>query len=138
METGVDFDHRIIDLRDKPDDFLTKYREASGGYGSGMVPLLEHGDNLVIESDVVAKYVAEHVAKVNEMYPSDEYHRETIDEFLDLWFPISDKYYDVLTATSEKEALRRETIFTKVLEDVEIALSKTEGDFLLGDTFFFF
>ena len=60
-------------MQNKPPEFVSKYRQASGGTGSGLVPLLEDGDSLVIESDVVAKYVATEVegsdGKGDNLYP---------------------------------------------------------------------
>ena len=58
LEKDVPFKHVLIDLSNKPTEFLDKYQLASGNR-RGLVPLLEHDDNLVIESDVVAKYVAQ-------------------------------------------------------------------------------
>ena len=73
LEKGVQFEHKIIDLNNKPDEFIDLYQRASGGSRRGLVPLLELGDNLVIESDVVAKYVAQHIegvdGKGDGMYP---------------------------------------------------------------------
>lgn len=106
-------------MNNKPSNFVAKYKEASGGYGSGLVPLLEHGDQLVIESDVVAKYVATNIRKIqnNEdgkgkeeggegggekdfLYPQEEDIEacDIIDQFLSQWYPVTDRYYDVLCA----------------------------------------
>merc|ERR1711939_1275348 len=63
---GIDFDHRIIDLKAKPAEFVEKYKRV--GSGTAMVPLLEHGQELVIESTVVARYIAEYVGGP-ELYP---------------------------------------------------------------------
>ena len=65
----------MIDLGNKPADFLEKYQLVSGrSYGSGLVPLLEHGDKLVIESDVVTKYISKHIEGVDKkgdgLYPT--------------------------------------------------------------------
>lgn len=137
---GADhFEHRIIDLSDKPDDFVETYRMAAENpVASGMVPLLEHGDHLVVESDVVAKYIAQYVGKDDAMYPASTNLKacESIDNFLSTWYPVVDKYYDVLCAGSVESAAKRETIFAQSLSSLESQLSdKRNGDFLLGGTF---
>ena len=134
LETvGADgFEHKIIDLGNKPDDFLDKYRLATGN-SRGMVPLLEDGETLVVESDVVAKYVAENFGGA-ALYPSDAV--DQIEDFLDNWHSIVDKYYDVLSATSQKSATDKEKIFTKSFSALEAQfLEGGAGDFLLGDNF---
>jgi glutathione S-transferase len=137
LETiGADhFEHRLIDLSDKPDDFLEKYRLAAGSpVASGMVPLLEHQEQLVIESDIVAKYVAQNVGENDDMYPATTNPKacQTIDQFLSTWYPIVDKYYHLLGARSVKSAKKSQEIFADSLSVLEPQL----GDqFLLGDTF---
>ena len=138
---GADhFEHRLIDLSDKPDDFVQTYRMAAENpVASGMVPLLEHGDHLVIESDVVAKYVSQFVGEDDYMYPASTnlIACKTIDNFLSTWYPVVDKYYDVLCAGSVESASKREKHFAQSLSSLESQLSsgKKNGDFLLGDTF---
>jgi glutathione S-transferase len=138
LETiGADhFEHRLIDLSDKPDDFLEKYRLAAGSpVASGMVPLLEHQEQLVIESDVVAKYVAQNVGENDGMYPATTNPEacQTIDQFLSTWYPIVDKYYDLLCAGSVQSAKKRQEIFADSLSVLESQL--LDDGFLLGDTF---
>lgn len=81
----MQFEHKIIDLNNKPDEFIDLYQRASGSR-RGLVPLLEHGDNLVIESDVVAKYVAQHIegvdGKGDGMHPNEIEDEMLIDSFL--------------------------------------------------------
>jgi glutathione S-transferase len=71
------------------------------------------------------------------MYPFSS--RERIDRFVKLcWYPVVDTYYDLLRATSAKQALRCELDFIQSLECLERELdtTTTEGDFfVLGDTF---
>lgn len=110
-----------------------KYREATGGNARGLVPLLEYDDNLVVESDVIAKYVAENIAKTDVMYPPSSC--EKIDGFLELWYPVTDSYYDLLRATSIKAAQRCETEFLRSLGCIENELDAADGDFLLGGVF---
>eukprot|EP00986_Skeletonema_menzelii_P015987 scaffold13247_cov154-Skeletonema_menzelii.AAC.2 len=86
-----------------------------------LVPLLEHGDNLVIESEAVSKYVSQHIeggsGRGGDMYPTNnEADEELIMSFMDSWSHVTDTYYSVLTATSEKEVKKRKTSFIQSLE----------------------
>ena len=135
----MEFKHEIIDLNDKPREFLAKYKEASGGNGSGLVPLLEHEDNLVIESDVVAKYVSQNIdgvdGKGGDLYPNNEEDVEQIHQFMSRWQQVTDTYYDLLRASSQKEVRKRETAFIKSLAVVDDLLRDRTGDFILGENF---
>lgn len=135
----MEFQHKIIDLQDKPTEFVSKYREASGGYGSGLVPLLEHGDNLVIESDVVAKYVAQNIdgrdGMGDSMYPCDEESCEHIENFMQIWDKVTSEYYGLLRANSQEEADEYEAGFTMTLLEVDDLLKKYDGEFILGQHF---
>mmetsp|Transcript_5436 Transcript_5436/g.8091 ORF Transcript_5436/g.8091 Transcript_5436/m.8091 type:complete len:202 (-) Transcript_5436:157-762(-) len=118
------------------------YQEANGGYGSGLVPMLEHGDKLVIESDVVAKYVAQNINGADGMgdgmYPDpveDVEFYQHLEEFLHVWQRATDTYYDVLRASSQEEAKNCEKQFTTSLMNVDALLQKYDGDFILGEIF---
>ena len=121
---------------------MKKYQSASGrAYGAGLVPLLEHDGNLVIESDVVAKYISQHIEGVHGMgenlYPTDDKaDEELIEMFMNHWGYVTDTYYNVLTATSEKEVKRRKTSFIESLGTINDLLQKRgSGVFLLGTSF---
>lgn len=137
----MEFQHNTIDLNDKPSEFVSKYREASGGYGSGLVPLLEHNDNLVIESDVVAKYVAQNIdgvdGKGSDLYPatSENDDVELMESFMSQWQEVTDTYYDLLRATSEQECKKGKDIFVKRLSGIDDLLQHKTGDFLVGEHF---
>ena len=139
LEKDVEFNHEIIDLKNKPREFVAKYKQASGGYGSGLVPLLEDGDNLVIESDVVTKYVAQNIdgkgGQGNNLYPNSEEDDALIQSFLLNWQRVTDDYYDVLRATSQKEVEKRQKEFIRSLAVMETLLQEREGAFVLGDEF---
>lgn len=152
LEKEVPFQHNLIDLGNKPQDFVAKYREASGGYGSGLVPLLEHDGNLVIESDVVAKYVALNIdgidGKGDDLYPSEKSDggnykddAERIELFLESWQKVTDSYYDLLRATSAGEAEKLQKSFLACLSPVEDLLREQKGGgpesgpFILGNKF---
>jgi glutathione S-transferase len=54
LELETPFTHEIIDLADKPSEFLRLSELASGGKGKSTVPLLEMGEDVVSESlDIV-------------------------------------------------------------------------------------
>lgn len=118
---------------------MAKYREASGGFGSGLVPLLEDGNNLVIESDVVAKYVAQNIdgkdGKGDALYPKSEKDDDLIQSFTTSWQCVTDDYYDVLRATSEKEVESSQKEFIQSLAIIEKVLQEREGAFILGHEF---
>lgn len=121
---------------------MEKYAAASGrDYGAGLVPLLEHDGNLVIESDVVAKYVSQHIEGVNgrgdDMYPTNNAADEALVlSFVDSWSHVTDTYYSVLTATSEKEVKKRKTSFIQSLDIINNLLTERDrGPFMLGSKF---
>lgn len=124
-------------MQNKPPEFVSKYRQASGGTGSGLVPLLEDGDSLVIESDVVAKYVATEVegsdGKGDNLYPEDQ--EALIEQFMNKWQDVTDTYYDLLRATNEKDVKKRQTGFVKRLNEIESLLKESEGPYILGKDF---
>jgi len=118
------------------------------------VPLLEHGDGLVVESDVVAKYIAQNIGRhhteeedgddYDAMYPvADAEIRGRIDNFLATWYPVVDSYYSYLCASSElsaKSALLEFRASLQLLErelpEVKVDSSSTNGNyFCLGNTF---
>jgi hypothetical protein len=131
---GVLYEHRIIDLSNKPRVFLDKY--ASVRRGNAQVPLLEHGENLVIESEDLVKYISQNIGTsgrlatapfentcvtldhgdcMDKMYPIRILEiRERIDQFLNAWHIVVDDYYDVLTASSDPEVQSRLTSFSSV------------------------
>jgi len=139
-------------LANKPPNFLETYQRASGrAYGAGLVPLLEHiqqpggEETLVIESDVVAKYVSQHIRGVNgrgdDLYPhekEEEEKIELIESFLRNWDRTTDAYYSVLTATSERDVQSRKRSFVQSLEVIDNLLQQQSSDgglYLIGSKF---
>lgn len=122
---------------------MEKYQHASGrAYGAGLVPLLEHGDdNLVIESDVVAKYVAQHIegmdGKGDDLYPTNNQEDEDLIQlFMKKWARVTDTYYSVLTATSQEEVEMRKASYIQSLEAIDNLLKqRSDGVYLLGSNF---
>lgn len=140
MEKGVDFKHEIIDLSNKPRNFVAKYKEASGGQGNGLVPLLEDGETKVIESMVVAEYVCRTIegkdGKGRHLYPArDSKDEELILKFTAEWQRVTDTYYDVLRATSQKEVDKRMKQFISILSGIDEMMGINEGKFILGKEF---
>ena len=133
LEKNIQFDHRIIDLKAKPADFVEKYKRA-GGTGSALVPLLEHGGQYVIESTVVARYIAEYVGGP-ELYPRTPDDLERIERFLSQWSDVETTYYDLLRASSDAQAEERRALFVDRLAAVDELLDR--APFLLGDDFSF-
>lgn len=99
-----------------------------------MVPLLEHGQELVIESTVVARYIAEYVGGP-ELYPRTPDDLERIERFLARWEDVETTYYDLLRASSDAQAEERRALFVDRLAAVDELLDR--APFLLGDDFSF-
>ena len=133
LEKNVQFDHRIIDLKAKPAVFVEKYKRA-GGTGSALVPLLEHGGQYVIESTVVARYIAQHVGGP-ELYPRTPDDLDRIERFLSRWNDVETTYYDLLRASSDAQVKERRALFVDRLAAVDELLDR--APFLLGDDFSF-
>ena len=100
-----------------------------------MVPLLEHGQELVIESTVVARYIAEYVGGL-ELYPRTAEDLERIERFLARWADVETTYYDLLRASSEAQAEERRALFVDRLAAVDELLG-ARAPFLLGEDFSF-
>lgn len=160
--TGLEFEHKIIDLSDKPQEFRDKYSWAQNGGSFPQVPLLEHDDILITESIEVSKYIGQYIApesfgerhdddeSAKMMYPvHDQAKRDLVDSFIDVWDnEITSSYYSCLTATSEKSARTAQKKFTKSLKQTlrpillesrqmssEASNENESGAFLLGPNF---
>ena len=99
-----------------------------------MVPLLEHGQELVIESTVVARYIAQYVGGP-ELYPRTPDDLERIEGFLSRWAEVETTYYDLLRASSDAQVEERRALFVDRLAAVDELLDR--APFLLGDDFSF-
>lgn len=101
--------------------------------------MLEHEGNLVIESDVVAKYVAQNIDGVGgmgkDLYPENEADIQQIQDFMASWQSVTDTYYDLLRAGSQKEVVKREKDFKNSLVAIDDILKTRDGPFILGDHF---
>ena len=100
-----------------------------------MVPLLEHGQELVIESTVVARYIAEYVGGL-ELYPRTAEDLERIERFLARWADVETTYYDLLRASSDAQVEERRALFVDRLAAVDELLG-ARAPFLLGEDFSF-
>lgn len=136
LEKGVDFEHKIIDLSNKPPAFVDKYALAVGNTGSrAKVPLLEYKGKIVVESDVVSKFVAQEIGSDDSMYPkNDEEARGRVDQFLKAFETAIQGYYAFLSASNEDEVVTGREAFCQSLQGLNDALGDGRP-FLLGDTF---
>jgi glutathione S-transferase len=133
-EKGVPFEHKIINLQDKPAAFLDKYAAAVSGDRSirPKVPLLEYGDTLVVESADVIKLIGVSIDD-DSMYPvSNQENLDRVDRFLSVFESVIQSYYQYLTAHTESQAEAGKRAFCESLFNLE---EQIEGPFCLGKTF---
>lgn len=132
----MDFEHKIIDLSNKPPAFVDKYALAVGNTEiRAKVPLLEHNGKLVVESDVVSKFVAQEIGSDDSMYPkNDEEARGQVAQFLKAFETAVQGYYELLSASNEDEVAKGRDAFCQSLHGLNDALGDGRP-FLLGDTF---
>lgn len=88
----------------------------------------------MIESSVVARYIAQHVGGP-ELYPRTAEDLERIERFLSIWADVETTYYDLLRASSDAQAEERRALFVDRLAAVDELLDR--APFLLGDDFSF-
>ena len=88
----------------------------------------------MIESSVVARYIAQHVGGP-ELYPRTAEDLERIERFLSRWTEVETTYYDLLRASSDAQVEERRAVFVDRLAAVDELLDRSP--FLLGDDFSF-
>ena len=88
----------------------------------------------MIESTVVARYIAQHVGGP-ELYPRTPDDLERIERFLARWADVETTYYDLLRASSDAQVEERRALFVDRLAAVDELLDR--APFLLGDDFSF-
>ena len=96
--------------------------------------MLEHDGQYVIESSVVARYIAQHIGGP-ELYPRTPDDLERIERFLSRWTEVETTYYDLLRASSDAQVEERRALFVDRLAAVDELLDR--APFLLGDDFSF-
>ncbi len=117
------FTHEIVDLANKPSEFLALHASLPGG-GTGEVPLLEIDGQVVIESETIVRYI---ITKCGDgstkLLPPGQAERFHVDSFIKLWTStVEPRYYDVLAAPSENHAKYATAMFVEALIEVENAL----------------
>lgn len=115
LETRTPFEHALIDLKKKPESFLSISP-------TGMVPLLELDDGSVVtESVPVARRVATEFTDHANLRPSGD--ASSVDAFVELWTgKIEPSYYRILSADSEPQCKFAAAGFVEALAEVEDAL----------------
>lgn len=119
LELETPFTHEIIDLSDKPSEFL----RLSGAAGNGAkVPLLEMGEQVVGESLDIVRLLG----KDTSLLPAQgESHIEPV---IELWVgQVEPAYYALLRASSEPEAQRLRLPLLQALSDLENRLLMRQG-----------
>lgn len=122
-----------MDLSNKSDEFVAKYKEAVGGDASirPKVPLLEYGKELFVESDVITRWIAENISD-DGMYPVNPKQRDCVDRFNKAFEKVVDGYYKFVGGSSAKEVMDGQTEFCGALKALEQHIT---GPFCLGETF---
>lgn len=134
-EKGVSFEHKIVDLKNKPAVFLEKYAAAVHGDTSirAKVPLLEYGDTLVVESLDVIKFIGKTIGEDDTMYPvTDSDALNQVDRFISAFDDVMQSYYQCLAAQSEPDANAGQRTLCESLYNLE---SRIKGPFCLGEMF---
>ena len=132
LERQIDFEHRLVDLSNKPQELLDLYATVRPGE-SAKVPLLEHDGDVVVESLDVARYIDTIPCGSPRLVPDDAVAVALVDRFLALWPTVETSYYAVLKATSQDDADARQQAFLSALKDLENLLATQKGIYLLGD-----
>jgi len=128
LEKQVEFEHRLINLSDKPQEFLEKYALVASG--TAQVPLLECEGDVVVESEDVTKYIAENVPGKMLVWEED-----AVERFLKIWHSVVDDYYFVLSAGSEGSVKKSLCRFVEDLASLDAILQESEGPYLVGSSF---
>jgi glutathione S-transferase len=121
LEKEVDFEHKLIDLANKPAEFETKYATVSDERSK--VPLLEHNGKIIIESEVVAKYVAVNIVGKNDIdLLGDD---SEVEGFLKVWQPVQLAFTNTLRAKNDDEVKVAIDSFFQSIEELENYLDPT-------------
>ena len=133
------FQHRLIELHNKPDELVCKYEQAAHSYGSAKVPLLEHNGRYIVESTNVVEYIYQNVPRQcnhnnpNRYESNDQRATHPCNEdrrqFLRAWDNVVDAYYNILTCCSEKDVEQSAVpSFQQTLSELEDLLPPAEVD----------
>jgi len=141
-ECGAEYEKVIVDLQDKPQEFVDLYAKANPLPGArAKVPLLEvvDGNFYVCESLVVAEYVAERFASSSDddgLLPAEAEGRAVARLFTELCGS-SFSYFSLLSAKDDdlRQAVKS---FQEGLASVDAFLKELgddDGPFLFGNRF---
>ena len=104
-----------------------------GGRGVAKVPLLEYNEDLVIESEEVTKCIANNLE--GDALVCSGAEEACLERFLQIWYPVVDTYYSVLTATSESSVRGSLQRFKVALSSLESVLQESKSDEFVLDSF---
>ena len=133
LERGIDFEHRLVDLSQKPQRLVDLYERARpGSQGAALVPLLESDGAVVVESVDVARFVDSIPCDGPPLLPRDARAAAVVEAFLAFWPTVEAAYYAVLTAGSQPDADARTALFVDTLRDVDRVLGALDGPYVGG------
>ena len=122
LEMETPFTHEIIDLSDKPEEFLRLYEVARPGAVTAQVPLLEIGDQVVCESLDIVRLLGK---DTRLLPPQGDGH---IEPFIEHWVgQVEPAYYDLLRAPDEQQAQARRYPLLQAFSELENKLLLRQG-----------
>jgi len=122
LELETPFTHEIIDLADKPSEFLRLSELASGGKGKSTVPLLEMGEDVVSESLDIVRLLGKDTSLLPKQ--GDDH----IEPFITHWVEqVVPAYYELLRAPSEQQAQARRYPLLQALSELENLFLTRQG-----------
>ena len=123
LELETPFTHQIIDLADKPSEFLRLSELASGSKDKSTVPLLETGTGEVVSESLD---IVRLLGKDTRLLPKqgDDHIEPFITHWVDQVVPA---YYDLLRAPNEQQAQARQYSLLQALSELENLLLTRQG-----------
>lgn len=144
MEKRLNFEHKIVDLQNKPKHFKDLYASIHPDpTAAAKVPIIIDGDNQLIESNVVSEYLdAQYKSTGTKLFPEDPLQLAKVRWFVDLF---SESFmpglFGMLRADSDESLQAAQTKFETALKNlnkfIEQHGSSKGGDFFLGGNYSF-